>query len=150
MLRQSWIRRAIRTLTIDHPASVLARLTLQDIQIMRDTEWEERERSYHETAIAEVNSLVRRYNGQAPYAVRRPYYIRSVEVEKIYTECGEDILKELSERSRARGQVGLKGKGMQSRSSVPQHGHVDLGLSFRIRDLIRIWFEKFTKRWRWR
>ena len=83
-----------------HPASLLPKLTLADVTSMRDPEWENKERSYHETALEEVNSLVRKYNGLAPYAVRRAYYMRAAELDRVYKEAAEDILRGLEERAR--------------------------------------------------
>ncbi|CDO69584.1 hypothetical protein BN946_scf184759.g24 [Trametes cinnabarina] len=54
----------------------------------------------------ELNSLVRKYNGMAPYAVRRPYYTRSVELERVYKEAAPDILAGLEER--AKGTLGRR------------------------------------------
>jgi hypothetical protein len=98
IIRQSWIRRAIRLLTLSQHITAGSKLSLADIASLRDKEWEERERTYHDVAIEDVNSLVRKHNGMAPYAVRRPYHIRSVEIEKMYEDCAEDILKGLAER----------------------------------------------------
>ncbi|KAI0722292.1 hypothetical protein C8T65DRAFT_628868 [Cerioporus squamosus] len=100
VLKQSWTRRAIRTLTAMHPAHLLPKLSLADITSMRDPDWEKKERGYHETALEEVNSLVRKYNGLAPYAVRRAYYMRDAELDRMYKEAGEDILRGLEERAR--------------------------------------------------
>lgn len=50
-------------------------------------------KSYHDVAIAELNNLVRKHNVLAPYTVRRPYYERAVEIEKMYEISAEDILK---------------------------------------------------------
>ena len=99
ILKQSWTRRALRTLTHMHPAELLPRLTLADVAVLRDAEWEEKERAYHETALDEINSLVRKYNALAPYAVRRAYYVRGAELERVYQEAGEDILRGLEERA---------------------------------------------------
>lgn len=98
ILRQSWIRRAIRNLTTAEPAAFLAKYRLSDIKSLRDPAWEERERSYHDAAMNELNSLVRKYNGLAPYAVRRPYYTRNAEVERAYEASAEDILTGIAER----------------------------------------------------
>src|ERR1700761_5152419 len=73
-LRQSWVRRAVRMLTLTR--SQLTPPSTADVRALRDGEWETRERAYHDSALAEVNSLVRKYNGLAPYAVRRAYYVR--------------------------------------------------------------------------
>ena len=62
---------------------------------MRDPEWEERERSYHETAIDEVNSLVRKHNAMAPYIARRALYVRNVELERMYKESAKEIHQKL-------------------------------------------------------
>ncbi|TFK92871.1 hypothetical protein K466DRAFT_581551 [Polyporus arcularius HHB13444] len=101
VLKQSWTRRAIRTLTAMHPASLLPKLSLADVTSMRDPDWENKERAYHEKAVEELNSLVRKYNGLAPYAVRRAYYMRAAELDKMYKEAGEEILRGLEERARA-------------------------------------------------
>ncbi|KAF9226746.1 hypothetical protein BS17DRAFT_794196 [Gyrodon lividus] len=98
-LRQSWTRYAIRTLTMSQRAALLPSLSLSIILSLRDREWEERERSYHDTAVAELNSLVRKCNTMAPYAVRRPYYARDTELAKAYQDCGEEILRGIAERS---------------------------------------------------
>lgn len=50
--------------------------------------------------LKEVNSLVRKYNGVAPYAVRRPFYVRDVEMERVLEACAEDISRELAERAK--------------------------------------------------
>lgn len=148
ILRQSWIRRAIRTLTASQPAALLQTLTLTDIKSLRDSEWEQRERSYHETALNELNSLVRKYNGLAPYTVRRPYHIRSVELEKVYEDCGEDIRRGLAETARDHG--GLEGnRGNTSCSGVHTHdGGVEMGPPLRVRDMIRSWLDKMAVRLR--
>ncbi|KDR84236.1 hypothetical protein GALMADRAFT_56018 [Galerina marginata CBS 339.88] len=98
ILRQSWIRRAIRGLSTEHPPEILHKLTLQDIKNHRDPPWFAKEKGYHEKAVDELNSLVRKYNGMAPYAVRRPYYIRTVEIDRLYDDCAPEILRTIAER----------------------------------------------------
>ena len=100
VLRQSWTRRALRNLTSMHPASLLPKFALTDVTTMRDPEWEAKEKSYHETAVDELNALVRKYNGLAPYAVRRAYYMRTTELERVYKEAAEDILQGLEDRAK--------------------------------------------------
>ncbi|KAL0571428.1 hypothetical protein V5O48_010544 [Marasmius crinis-equi] len=122
LLRQSWTSRAIRNLTTDHPPQLLAKFTLADVKSYRDKVWEQRETSYHDRAIDEVNGLVRKYNGLAPYSVRRPYYTRSVEVMKAHEECAEDILQGVKERVR-----NIAGTGNQAAvSKVSYHEGVDM------------------------
>lgn len=103
VVKQSWTRRAIRMLTLSEPVSLLPRLTLNDVTSLRDTEWEARERAFHDQALDEVNALVRKYNGLAPYAVRRAYYSRSAELDKAYRDSAESILLGLTERLKDQG-----------------------------------------------
>jgi DnaJ family protein C protein 28 len=143
ILRQSWIRRALRTLTLaEHPAH-LHQLTLADITAMRDPEWEERERKYHDTAVEDVNALVRKYNGLAPYAVRRAYYARTVELEKAYTDAGPDILRGIKDRESKR----VNGTALEGNMEASEEARVvgvDGGQLLRIRDVIRQWLSKLT------
>ena len=76
----------------------LRSLSLEDARALRDTEWEKREQAYHAAAISDLNETVRRYNGVAPYAVRRSYYEREKELEKAYWDGGEAILKGVRNR----------------------------------------------------
>lgn len=62
---------------------------------MRDAEWEQKERGYHEHAIAELNSQVRRYNGIAPPSVRRGLFTVEGELTRCYANCGQYILDAL-------------------------------------------------------
>lgn len=90
---------------MEHPPDILRKLTLNDIKSFRDSEWVNRQKGYHETAIAELNSHVRKYNGVAPYAVRRAYYTREVEFQRLYDDCAEDILRAIiAQQSRGRPQ----------------------------------------------
>lgn len=147
ILRQSWIRRALRTLTTSHPAALLPSLSLSDATSLRDSEWEGRERAYHEAALGDVNALVRKYNTLAPYAVRRPYYTLRAEVDRVYQECGADILQGIAER--VAGTSGLRAGGSTAEDADEAGGpSVELGPPLRIRDVIRHWLAKLMGRWR--
>ncbi|KAG6853135.1 hypothetical protein C0991_006615 [Blastosporella zonata] len=98
ILRQSWVRRVVRMITSTTPPALLHTVTLGDIKAFRDSDWERREHSYHQVALGELNALVRKYNGMAPYAVRRPYYVYSVEMGRLFEESAETILSELNAR----------------------------------------------------
>ncbi|KAK7470053.1 hypothetical protein VKT23_001491 [Stygiomarasmius scandens] len=112
ILRASYVRRTIRLLTSLHPPYVLSKYTLPDILSHRDPEWEKKEESYHTKAVDEINALVRKYNGLAPYAVRRAYIMKKVEVERVYEECAEDVLEGLKGRLKAGdGGVGIGAAG---------------------------------------
>ncbi|KAF9448961.1 hypothetical protein P691DRAFT_728713 [Macrolepiota fuliginosa MF-IS2] len=157
LLRQSWIRRAVRTLTTNNPAELLHRITLNEVRALRDPDWVRKEQSYHETAIAELNSLVRKYNGLAPYAVRRSYYYtREGEIERMYESSVEDVMRELEERLRDPGFIGntrMSGGGGHARavgcssgenstlSDVAPTEQDHPPPSWRIRDLLRDWIK---------
>ncbi|KAA1466671.1 hypothetical protein DENSPDRAFT_767700 [Dentipellis sp. KUC8613] len=139
LLRQSWVRRAIRMLTLSQPATLLPTFTLSDAVRLRDAEWEERERAYHDTAVEELNSLVRKYNAMAPYAVRRPYYTRSVELDKAYQDAGREILQGLAVQSQQTGgSTAVRFGGDDEDGAVG--GGAPVGRALRIRDVIRSWF----------
>lgn len=99
ILKQSYTRRVVRILASHLSTDRLTSLTQDDIKAHKDSEWIEREKGYHDAAIEELNKLVRKYNGMAPYAVRRSYYVREVEVTKLAHECAQGIMEGLKERS---------------------------------------------------
>ncbi|KAF8345619.1 hypothetical protein F5887DRAFT_1282543 [Amanita rubescens] len=119
ILRQSWIRRAVRLLRSSTPAELRDTITLSQVEGLRDEEWFCRERSYHQAALEEVNSLVRKYNALAPYAVRRPYYMLEVEVGRLFEECADEIFSEVKKTEDvggdgAQAEVGARGSGEDS------------------------------------
>jgi DnaJ homolog subfamily C member 28 len=147
-LRQSWTRRAIRMLTLSQPAALLPKLSLNNVISLRDSEWESRERLYHVTALAEINSLVRKYNGMAPYTVRRGVYNLESELEKAYQESGEDILQGIAERVNS-SPVRTLGNALEADSDdwKAGGGHaVGEEAPTRIRDLIRQWVTSLGRR----
>ena len=111
VLRQSWSRRVFLVLTTAIPPPPPDRLTVDYIMNMRDPEWEERERSYHEIALGEVNSLVRKYNAMAPYIARRALYIRDVELERLYKESAKEIHEKLVAKLSGKGDEMTLGSG---------------------------------------
>ncbi|THG93654.1 hypothetical protein EW145_g8319 [Phellinidium pouzarii] len=147
VLQESWTRRAIRMLTLNRRATSLRTLTVADAGALRDPEWEAREASYQDAAIAEVNSLVRRYNGVAPYAVRRPLHLRDKELERAYRESAEKIVKGVQERLRDGAlDTGLAAGGYGDEESTAgagtRHGGSEDKLKGRIGlwDVVRGWF----------
>ncbi|KAJ7599259.1 hypothetical protein C8J56DRAFT_769726 [Mycena floridula] len=99
VLRQSWVRRAVRNITTSNSSARSAQFTVADIRPLRDPEWEQKERGYHDKALEEVNSLVRSFNGLAPYPVRRPYYVLQQELNRMYEDCSAEICQALAARS---------------------------------------------------
>ncbi|KAI0313136.1 hypothetical protein OF83DRAFT_1086534 [Amylostereum chailletii] len=136
VLRDSWTRRAIRMLTAQPRFDALS-LTLADVQAHRDPEWEARERAYHDTAVGELNALVRKYNGLAPYAVRRAYYVLGVELEKVYEESGADVLEGVMRRVES-GDEAI-GRGYVEEGGGQGGGRGEGGV-LRVWDVILGWF----------
>ena len=136
VLKQSWVRRAVRMLTLSR--RLPGELSLADLRALRDKEWEARERAYHESALEEINALVRKYNGLAPYAVRRAYYVRDVELDRAYEESAEDIIQELEGRLGGSGAGSPDGTAVRGEEDVM--GAQSQGNVLRLRDLFRRWF----------
>ncbi|KAH8834371.1 hypothetical protein DL96DRAFT_1580345 [Flagelloscypha sp. PMI_526] len=98
-LRQSWVRRAFRMITSENSIHSLPAFNAARLRKMRDVEWEVKERGFHETAIGEINKLVMRYNGMAPFTVRKPYHETRAELDAVYDECAEEIEQKLLQRA---------------------------------------------------
>ncbi|RXW23108.1 hypothetical protein EST38_g2735 [Candolleomyces aberdarensis] len=103
VLEDSWVRTASRSISSSlYPPSTgkLSLPSLDWVEKYRDRAWEEKELGYHTAAVEELNSVVRKYNGMAPYPVRRPPYSVNVERERVYKECAEKILEALRQRGK--------------------------------------------------
>ncbi|KAG6919766.1 hypothetical protein DXG01_001605 [Tephrocybe rancida] len=144
ILQQSWVRRVVRTITSTTPPALLQNVSLGDIKAFRDSDWERRERAYHRVALEDVNALVRKYNGMAPYAVRRPYYIHNVEMERLFETSADIILSELNERALF--------KNIKEGSSTSAEGSTSSGAGspapdgsplkiWRLRDFFKAWLK---------
>ena len=100
-LRSTWTRRAVRLLTATgniEARTRLLNLSISDVENLRDKEWEKSQSGYHTAAVEDINSLVRRYNGVAPYPVRRVYISWETELLRVYSESAHDIVKGIKER----------------------------------------------------
>lgn len=134
--------------TLSRPAALLPKLSVADVTSWRDAEWEARERSYHDTALAEINSMVRKYNGMAPSAVRRVAYTLEAELERAYRESGEDILQGIAERVNA-GSAQMRNTPSASEDNIRiggSHADEDQWAPVRIRDVIRQWAAPLMRR----
>ncbi|PVF96304.1 hypothetical protein CPB86DRAFT_775810 [Serendipita vermifera] len=122
ILQSAWVRRAARNLHLSnaHDPMFVTRQTAGGLSLMRDPEWEEKEKSYHEHAIAELNTLVRRYNGIAPYSVRRGLHTREAELARCYETSGERILSELRAGQSQRKASTSSSVHLQARTSIEE------------------------------
>jgi hypothetical protein len=73
----------------------LSRVNADSLKKLRDDEWEGRERSFHDAALTEVNSLIRKCNNIAPLATHRSYLERSSELERVYEDSAEAIIEKI-------------------------------------------------------
>lgn len=147
ILLEGWTRRALRNLTTDTPPHLLPALsrsmTLERARELRDDAWAARERSYHDSAVGELNALVRKYNALAPYAVRRAYYAREAELARAYEQAAEGIVQGLKERV-TKGDLAAQPRGV---SDEDNELVLDTGKPVgvvRVRDVLRSWVRRWT------
>lgn len=131
-----------------NPPELLQTFTMSDVRQMRDLEWERREYGYHTLAVEELNSMVRKHNGLAPYAVRRPYYMLKIEIDRMYEDCAKDIYNGLREAS-LRASTSLLQNDVivgpsQARGGTAADG--DKLMFLQLRCLIRALFERLIAR----
>lgn len=74
---------------------------------LRDPDYISTERSYHELAIKELNSLTRSYNLQAPQVAQKPYLSLDRELASCYADVAPSLADEIKRRAteRARSPV---------------------------------------------
>ena len=145
LLGESWTRYAIRMLTLDPTTSTNNHHSLSSYQ----SSWASQNLSYHNTFLDELNGLVRRYNGVAPAAVRRPFLVREVELSRVYEGCKEDIQKGVEER-RLRPNNGLEIGGASWEDEGNTIGGEGVGLGENIRpggklgiwEAVKSWFRR--------
>lgn len=92
---------------------------------------------------------MRKYNGAAPYIVRRPYYVRDVEMERVYESCADEIWQELVER--ARGTMLPHGMPSETtKNAGPGANAGEVGEVWSIGDHTRKWVERVVSKLRTR
>ena len=123
IIRQAWSRRVLLVVTTKIPPPSPDDLTMDYIATLRDPECEEHERSYHETALLEVNSLVRKYNAVAPYIARRALYTRGVELERLYKESAKGIHENLAAQLNSKLDQPTSGLGDKGDDDDPANPH---------------------------
>ncbi|KAK4502798.1 hypothetical protein PRZ48_006224 [Zasmidium cellare] len=67
----------------------------------RDPQWEETERSYHELAIKNLNSITRSYNLMAPDLAKKPYYSLDRELRSCFADVAPEVAHAIRERALA-------------------------------------------------
>lgn len=67
----------------------------------RDPQWEETERSYHELAVSNLNTLTRSYNLMAPQLAQKPYFSLARELKATYADVAPQVAGAIKERALA-------------------------------------------------
>lgn len=82
------------------PLSGVSSHTISTFNLLpcQDKEWESNEYLFHKESIETLNKTLRKYNGIAPYSVRRRLVTLENELEKCFRDGKADILTELRRR----------------------------------------------------
>jgi hypothetical protein len=67
----------------------------------RDPDWEQTERSYHTTAINELNNITRSYNLMAPAIAQKPYFNLERELKACFAEVAPQVAEAIKEKALA-------------------------------------------------
>jgi hypothetical protein len=67
----------------------------------RDPDWEKTERSYHTTAINELNNITRSYNLMAPAIAQKPYFNLERELKACFAEVAPQVAEAIKEKALA-------------------------------------------------
>jgi hypothetical protein len=70
-----------------------------DMPPFRDPEWEKTERSYHTTAINELNNINRSYNLMAPAIAQKPYFNLDRELKACFAEVAPQVADAIKEKA---------------------------------------------------
>lgn len=72
-----------------------------NVSPFRDPQWEETERSYHNLAIQNLNSLTRSYNLMAPDLAKKPYFSLERELRSCFADVAPEVANAIRERALA-------------------------------------------------
>ncbi|KAJ5929054.1 hypothetical protein N7454_006902 [Penicillium verhagenii] len=95
---------------------------------LRDPQYMEIERSYHELAVKQLNAITRSYNLQAPRSAQKPY----TNLERELKTCFADVAPELAEEIRRRATERARGSSSPIGASVSAFGSLGSGTSVRV------------------
>ena len=84
----------------------------------RDPDWEARERSFMELAVANINAITRSYNLMAPELAKKPYF----SLERELNSCFADVAPLLAETIRERATAAPAKSLMAGRSGITSSG----------------------------
>jgi len=78
-----------------------AKSELPAVPLFRDPAWEQTERSYHKTAIENLNTITRSYNLMAPAIAQKPYFNLERELKACFADVAPQVADAIKERALA-------------------------------------------------
>ncbi|GAB7363792.1 hypothetical protein MBLNU230_g4359t1 [Neophaeotheca triangularis] len=95
----------------------------------RDQDWEDTERSYHNAAIKDLNSLARSYNLMAPNLAKKPYFYLDRELKACYADVAPQVAAAIKEKALAPKVKSIevinhKPGGVMEKFGMDRAGHV--------------------------
>ncbi|QRV87681.1 hypothetical protein RhiJN_15699 [Ceratobasidium sp. AG-Ba] len=142
LLLTGWVRRTLRILPLSYSTTALEAMTPESATRLRDAEWEQQEKKFHDAAIREANDTIRRYNTIAPYVVRRPLLTREAELDKCYADSGALIIEGIQERLAS----GKGGRSTDVQDGPEETTPVDMGQELRrlLRNAVQRLYARFS------
>jgi len=83
------------------PSENEADTALPTVSPFRDPAWEQTERSYHNTAIENLNTITRSYNLMAPAIAQKPYFNLERELKACFADVAPQVADAIKERALA-------------------------------------------------
>lgn len=116
---------------------------------LRDPDYLNIERSYHELAVKHLNTIARSYNLQAPRSAQKPY----INLDRELNACFAEVAPQLAEEIRRRATERARGPIMAGGSSASVFGSLGAGQSARVYEedkekgygLKELWRDLFSK-----
>ena len=107
-------------------------LTFPSSTPFRDPSWQSLENAYHTLAIADLNSLTRTYNLQAPSLAKKPYFSLDRELRACFADIAPQLPDEIRERARAPRKIRVEVVGHRPGGVLERFGG----------DRARVWDER--------
>ncbi|KAJ5656886.1 hypothetical protein N7507_008836 [Penicillium longicatenatum] len=113
---------------------------LPHVPPLRDPQYMDNEKSYHELAVKQLNNITRSYNLQAPRSAQKPY----TNLDRELKSCFADVAPQLAEEIRRRATERARAPSSPVRASASAFGSLGPGPS------VRVYEEDKTKAYGWK
>lgn len=119
--------------TLDPSKSTVPQIPIEarraTVAPFRDQDWEDTERSYHNAAIKDLNSLTRSYNLMAPNLAKKPYFYLDRELKACFADVAPQLAAAIREKALAPKLKGIevvnhKPGGVMEKFGMDKAGHV--------------------------